>query len=167
MTRARPRLLKDVSANNYEKFAIGQAKQIVPINADGYIVTDGILLRRGENEYTLSGVPASQHWVQWHGEQGGYDVAFRTEPSSAFRFDKCDPVLFRYQLQGPRAQALVESVFGGPPAADPSGPRLHRSRRTPEGPGLRTFHQSHPGPRQPRRAEIPRGRQPFRPQLRP
>ena len=75
MTRARPRLLKDVGANNYEKFAIGQAKQIVPINADGYIVTDGILLRRGEQEYTLSGVPASQHWVQWHGEQGGYDVA--------------------------------------------------------------------------------------------
>ncbi|WP_433381215.1 aminomethyl transferase family protein [Actinoplanes sp. CA-142083] len=108
------KLLKAVTANNYEKFAIGQAKQIVPVNADGFIVTDGILLRRAENEYTLSGVPASQHWVQWHGEQGGYDVTFRTDPSSAFRKDGKDPALFRYQLQGPQAQELVESVFGGP-----------------------------------------------------
>ena len=108
------RLLAAVSANNYEKFAIGQAKQIVPVNRDGFIVTDGILLRRAEQEYTLSGVPASQHWVQWHGEQGGYDVTFRTDPSSAYRRDKKDPDLFRYQVQGPKAQELVESVFGGP-----------------------------------------------------
>jgi glycine cleavage system aminomethyltransferase T len=108
------RLLAAVSANNYEKFAIGQAKQIVPVNADGYIVTDGILARLGEQKYTLSGVPAAQHWVQWHGEQGGYDVTFRTDPSSAYRRPAGDPVLFRYQIQGPRAQELAVSVFGGP-----------------------------------------------------
>src|ERR1700742_5138370 len=52
------KLLAAVSANNYEKFAIGQAKQIVPVNRDGYIVTDGILARLGEQQYALSGVPA-------------------------------------------------------------------------------------------------------------
>ncbi|MFF5075772.1 aminomethyl transferase family protein [Actinoplanes sp. NPDC000266] len=107
------RLLAAVSANNYEKFAIGQAKQIVPVNRDGLIVTDGILAREGEQKYTLSGVPASQHWVQWHGEQGGYDVSFSTDPSSAFR-KSGDPKLFRFQVQGPLAQQLVEDVFGGP-----------------------------------------------------
>ena len=107
------RLLTAVSANNYENFAVGQAKQFVPVTANGHIITDGILLRRAENEYTLTGIPASQHWVQYHGEADGYDVAFDTDPSSAFRGD-ADPRIFRYQVQGPQARALVEKVFGGP-----------------------------------------------------
>jgi vanillate/3-O-methylgallate O-demethylase len=107
------RLLAAVSANNYEKFAIGQAKQIVPVTREGWIVTDGILAREAEQRYTLSGVPASQHWVQYHGEKGGYDVGFSTDPSSAYRGGG-DPKLFRLQVQGPLAQPLIESVFGGP-----------------------------------------------------
>ncbi|MEV6348154.1 aminomethyl transferase family protein [Actinoplanes sp. NPDC051851] len=108
------KLLAAVSANNYERFAIGQAKQIVPVTERGFIVTDGILAREAENRYLLSGIPASQHWVRYHGERGGYDVGFRTDPSSAYRPGGGDPGLFRYQVQGPLAQQLVESVFGGP-----------------------------------------------------
>ncbi|KPI01683.1 glycine cleavage T protein (aminomethyl transferase) [Actinobacteria bacterium OK074] len=107
------RLLTAVSANNYEKFAVGQAKQFIPVTEEGLIVTDGILLRESEQRYTLSGIPASQNWVKYHGEKGGYDVAFATDPSSAFRRGG-DPKLFRYQIQGPGATALVEQVFGGP-----------------------------------------------------
>jgi vanillate/3-O-methylgallate O-demethylase len=107
------RLLSAVSANNYENFAVGQAKQFVPVTANGDIVTDGILLREAENKYVLTGIPASQHWVQYHGEEGGYDVAFDEDPSSAFR-GGAGPRIFRYQVQGPHAKALVEKVFGGP-----------------------------------------------------
>ena len=39
------RLLAAVSANNYESFAPGQAKQFIPVAEDGNILTDGILLR--------------------------------------------------------------------------------------------------------------------------
>jgi glycine cleavage system aminomethyltransferase T len=108
------RLLADHGANNFEAFAIGQAKQYVPVTADGNIVTDGILAREAENRYTLSGVPAAQHWVQYHAEKGGYDVSLLTDPSSAFRKDDGDPVLFRYQVQGPLALDLVARAFGGP-----------------------------------------------------
>ncbi|MHA5052893.1 aminomethyl transferase family protein [Streptomyces sp. SD15] len=108
------RLLADYGANNFEKFAIGQAKQYVPVTRHGHIVTDGILSRESENAYLLSGVPACQHWVQYHAEKGGYDVAFVTDPSSAFRPGGGDPKLFRYQIQGPQANELVEKVFGGP-----------------------------------------------------
>ena len=107
------RLLMAVSANNYEKFALGQAKQFVPVTRNGDIVTDGILLREAENRYVLSGIPAAQHWVQYHGEKDGYDVSFDTDPSSAFR-GGADPRIFRYQVQGPAAKALVEKVFAGP-----------------------------------------------------
>ena len=64
------RLLRDVSANNYEKFAVGQAKQFVPVTGDGNIVTDGILARTAEQSYVLSGIPAAQNWVKYHGASG-------------------------------------------------------------------------------------------------
>jgi glycine cleavage system aminomethyltransferase T len=107
------RLLGAVSANNYESFAIGQAKQFIPVTNDGNIVTDGILMRTGDETYTLSGIPAAQNWVRYHGEKGGYDVSFVTDPSSAFRHGG-DPALFRYQVQGPLAAGLIERAFGGP-----------------------------------------------------
>lgn len=108
------RVLADHGVNNFEKFAVGQAKQYVPVTRHGHIVTDGILAREGENAYLLSGIPAAQHWVQYHAEKGGYDVSCITDPSSAFRPGGKDPKLFRYQIQGPRVLDLVESVFGGP-----------------------------------------------------
>ncbi|MEU6198657.1 aminomethyl transferase family protein [Streptomyces sp. NPDC047061] len=108
------RVLADHGVNNFEKFAIGQAKQYVPVTRDGRIVTDGILARHAENKYLLSGIPAAQHWVRYHAEKGGYDVAFETDASSAFRPGGGDPKLFRYQIQGPLAIELIEKVFGGP-----------------------------------------------------
>ncbi len=107
------RLLKAVGANDFESFEIGQAKQFVPVTAAGHIVTDGILMREGPQKYILSGVPASQTWVRYHGETGGYDVSFRSDPDSATRRGG-DPVLFRYQVQGPRALEVTERAFGGP-----------------------------------------------------
>jgi vanillate/3-O-methylgallate O-demethylase len=107
------RLLQAVSANDFEHFAIGQAKQFVPVTQEGNIVTDGILLRTAADKYILSGVPSAQNWVKYHGEKGGYDVSAAIDPDSAFR-KSGQPVLFRYQLQGRRALELTERVFGGP-----------------------------------------------------
>ncbi|MFE4964495.1 aminomethyl transferase family protein [Streptomyces sp. NPDC056660] len=108
------RLLAEHGTNDFERFAIGQAKQYVPVTRAGHIVTDGILLREDGNRYLLSGIPAAQHWVRYHAEHGGYDVAFVTDPSSAFRPGGGDPRLFRYQIQGPLALEVVARVFGGP-----------------------------------------------------
>jgi glycine cleavage system aminomethyltransferase T len=106
------RLLADFSANNYENFAVGQAKQFVPVTERGDIVTDGILMRNGTDSYTLTGPPASQSWILYHGAKGGYDVEFVDDIDSEFR--QGDPVLFRYQVQGPLALDLVAKAFGGP-----------------------------------------------------
>ena len=106
------RVLSDHSANNFESFEVGQAKQFVPVTSRGLIVTDGILMRNADDSYTLSGPPASQSWVLYHGQKGNYDVEFVDDIDSEYR--QGDPVLFRYQIQGPNALALVETVFGGP-----------------------------------------------------
>jgi glycine cleavage system aminomethyltransferase T len=111
------RLLSAVSANNYDSFATGQAKQFIPVTARGALITDGILLRESECRYVLSGIPAAQNWVKYHGERGGYDATFDTDPSTNFRHG-ADPRIFRYQVQGPLARELVETALRGPlPAA--------------------------------------------------
>ncbi len=107
------RLLMDYSANNYDNFVVGQAKQFVPVTREGLIVTDGILMRDGEERFNLSGVPASQSWIRYFGEKGGYDVEMRVDPDSGLRKGG-DPMIFRYQIQGPSAMALAETLFGGP-----------------------------------------------------
>ncbi|MFF2487176.1 aminomethyl transferase family protein [Microbacterium sp. NPDC058062] len=107
------RLLGEVSANNVENFEIGQAKQFVPVAADGNIITDGILLRDGEESFVLSGVPAAQNWVTSHAVAGGYDIEYSTDGSMEFRFGE-QPRLFRMQVQGPRALDVVHKAFGGP-----------------------------------------------------
>jgi len=105
------RLLDEVSANNYRDFAIGQAKQFIAVSYDGNLVMDGILMRTGEETYTLSGVSAAQNWVKYHAERGGYDVSYETDPESSFR-GGADPRLFRFQIQGPAALQVYESAFG-------------------------------------------------------
>jgi len=107
------RLLSELSANDYRSFAIGQAKQFLPVTQEGHIVNDGILLRQGEDRYVLSGVPPAHHWVTYHAEHGDYDVEWTSDPSMEFRPGE-QPELFRFQVQGPRAMDLVERAFGGP-----------------------------------------------------
>jgi vanillate/3-O-methylgallate O-demethylase len=107
------RLLMDYSANNYENFVVGQAKQFVPVSARGHLITDGILMRDATERFNLSGVPASQSWIRYQGETGGYDVEMKVDPDSGLRKEG-EPILFRYQVQGPQALALTEAMFGGP-----------------------------------------------------
>lgn len=106
------RLLRDHSANNYEKFAVNQAKQFVPVTEEGFLVGDGILLRRAEDQYTLTGRPTAQMWLTFHAGKG-YDVELISDPDCRRDRDH-RPKLFRYQIQGPRAAELIENAFGGP-----------------------------------------------------
>lgn len=107
------RLLSEVTANNYENFAVNQAKQIVPVTERGLLVMDGILMRDAVDRYTLSGIAVAQNWVKYHADQGGYDVTYETNVESAYR-GGADPALFRFQIQGPLALELVERAFGAP-----------------------------------------------------
>ena len=107
------KMLSEVSANNYENFAVDQAKQFVTVNSDGLLVGDGILLRRGEQDYTLTGRPTAQNWITYHAQRGGYDVSLNSDPDCS-RDPNHQPPFFRYQIQGPLAQQIIEAAFDGP-----------------------------------------------------
>jgi vanillate/3-O-methylgallate O-demethylase len=107
------RMLSELSANNYQKFAVNQAKQFVAVNENGFLVGDAILLRRGEQDYVITGRPTAQNWITYHAQQGGYDVELNSDPDCS-RDPSHIPPFFRYQIQGPLAQQLIEAAFGGP-----------------------------------------------------
>ena len=107
------RMLSELSTNDYVKTAVDQAKQFVAVNEDGFLIGDGILLRRGEQDYVLTGRPTAQNWVTYQAQQGGYDVELVSDPDCS-RDPSHVPPFFRYQIQGPLAQQLVEAAFGGP-----------------------------------------------------
>jgi glycine cleavage system aminomethyltransferase T len=121
------RMLSEISVNDYEDFVIGRAKQFVPVTPRGHIITDAIVMRLEENRFVVSGVAAAETWVRYHAASGRYDVTFLTDPNSGNRFAEPnyaspgmavkgqEPMLFRYQVQGPAAMEIVTRALGGPP----------------------------------------------------
>ena len=106
------RLLSDLGVNSFEHFAVNRAKQFVACNEDGFVIGDAILFHLGDGHLSLVGRPPAINWVQFNAGIGGYDVrAERDERSAVNRGTRrC----YRYQVQGPKALAVIEAATGRP-----------------------------------------------------
>jgi glycine cleavage system aminomethyltransferase T len=107
------RLLSDLAVNTFANFGVGKAKQFVAVNPDGHLIGDAILFHLEEDLFDLVGHPMVIDWVTFHLERGDYDATVERDDNSAVRASG-PPKLFRYELQGPTAGALVEEVTGAP-----------------------------------------------------
>jgi vanillate/3-O-methylgallate O-demethylase len=105
------RLLSDLGINSFASFGPMQAKQYVCCNGDGHYVGDAILTCEEEKQVHLVGKPNLLNWVRFHIETGKYDarVAAFDRPSP----NLADRRLFRFQVQGPNAQAIIEEATEG------------------------------------------------------
>jgi glycine cleavage system aminomethyltransferase T len=108
------KLLSDTGVNSFAKFPVDAAKQFVAVNHEGYLIGDAILFHLEEDRYDLVGWFMVLDWVQFIGETGDYDVTFERDANSLMREPGVDPVLYRYELQGPHALALMEKLTGAP-----------------------------------------------------
>ena len=109
-------LLSYLTINSFKNFTVNKAKQFVPCSYDGYVIGDGILFYLEENKLLFVGRAPTANWIQFHAETGGYDVSIiRDDRSPARPMGK--PVMriaYRYQIQGPNAEQLIEKLNGGP-----------------------------------------------------
>lgn len=107
------RLLSQLAINSFTGFEPGRAKQLVVCNPDGYVIGDGILFYLEPNVLQLVGRPSAHNWVEYHARTGGYDVELEWDQWSI-----ADPhrprKVYRFQVQGPHAPALLEKLIGGP-----------------------------------------------------
>ncbi|QEW01149.1 aminomethyl transferase family protein [Microbacterium caowuchunii] len=109
--------LETISPNTFATFRPGVAKQLISVNRDGYLIGDGILFYNSADAEGL--VLVGHHilidWVRFTIEKAqaaGKDVHMRLEPNSHMR--QGPPTFYRYELQGPRADDVMEKLFDGP-----------------------------------------------------
>ncbi|MBP2437175.1 hypothetical protein [Microbacterium amylolyticum] len=102
------RLLSRIGVNSFANFGPGRAKQFVAVNHEGFLIGDAILFHLDDGEFDLVGHPMVIDWVQFHGETGDEEVSFMRDGNSLVRDG--NPALYRYEIQGPRAMELMESV---------------------------------------------------------
>ncbi|MER6936206.1 glycine cleavage T C-terminal barrel domain-containing protein [Nocardioides sp. NPDC127514] len=92
------RLFKDLSVNSFENFPIGKAKHCIQCNDDGKVISEGILLRHGEDDFEYEcGTP---QWLYYNIVTGGYDV------------DVEFPLTHKLQVSGPKSLPLLEKLVG-------------------------------------------------------
>jgi vanillate/3-O-methylgallate O-demethylase len=111
-------MLSGISPNTFANFRPGVAKQLISVNHAGYVIGDGILFYHSDDRegLVLIGHHILIDWVRYNAEKAqaaGKDVHHRLEANSAMR-GGVDPTYFRYEIQGPQADHVMEKLWGGP-----------------------------------------------------
>jgi glycine cleavage system aminomethyltransferase T len=106
------KLLSHLGVNSFKDFKPNQAKQFIACNHNGFVIGDAILFPLGANRFNLVGRPPAADWVEYNISAGGYNVTAERDERSAVNQGRRQ--VFRYQVQGPNAAALMERVTGKP-----------------------------------------------------
>ncbi|HWH27262.1 MAG TPA: aminomethyl transferase family protein [Pseudolysinimonas sp.] len=106
----RVRLVSDTAVNSFANFGAGMAKQYVPVNEQGYVIGDAILLGLSDDELVIVGNTPCLNWIKYQAKLGNYDVTF-VQDNGGFE----GPVpkrMYRYEVQGPKALQVIEKAVG-------------------------------------------------------
>jgi vanillate/3-O-methylgallate O-demethylase len=68
------KLCSYTTVNSFTGFVPGKAKQMIPVNHDGFVIGDGILFHLEQDELLFVGRAPTVNWLQFHAETGGFDV---------------------------------------------------------------------------------------------
>lgn len=104
------RLFSDTGINDVSTFGRNQAKQFVACGPDGKFIADAVLFGMEDDSWSLVGPSAAANWVQYQAEIGGYDVEVTADHATAY--NPFPRKLWRYQLNGPLTQDVVERAVG-------------------------------------------------------
>lgn len=107
------KVLERVGVNSFRNFQPGQAKQLVAVSPEGYLVGDGILFYLPDGRLKLVSRPGINNYVRFHAETGGYEVRVDVDQWSV-QDPQRPRTVYRYELQGPLAPQLLEVLNGGP-----------------------------------------------------
>ncbi len=110
------KLISDTAINSMKGFAPNKAKQYVPTTPAGNVIGDGILFYLEEEHLVYVGRAPAANWLMFHAETGGYNVDIvKDDRSPARPMGKAiTRQFYRYQIQGPNAEQVIEKLNGGP-----------------------------------------------------
>ncbi len=110
------KLLSDTAINSMKGFTVDKAKQYVPTTPYGHVIGDGIIFYLAPEEFVYVGRAPASNWLRFQAATGGYDVKVELDDRSPMR-PMGKPVtrsVWRFQIQGPKAWAIIEKLNGGP-----------------------------------------------------
>lgn len=110
------KLLSKLAINSFANFPVNRAKQFIPCSYDGNVIGDGILFHLAENDFVFVGRAPTANWIQFHAETGNYKLEITKDDRSPGN-PKGNAVVrtcYRYQIQGPNAEQVIEKLNGGP-----------------------------------------------------
>lgn len=105
--------LQGLGINSFKGFVPMKAKQFVPVTPYGHVIGDVILFYLAEEKFNLVGRAPTLNWLMFHG-QGREDVTLTYDERTAARPDPENRRHYRYQVQGPNANAVIEDATGKP-----------------------------------------------------
>ena len=114
--RDAPKVFSDTTINSMAGFTLNKAKQYVPTTPYGHVIGDGILFYLAAEELLYVGRAPASNWRRYQATTGGYDVEVEHDDRSPMR-PMGKPVtrsVWRFQIQGPKAWAIIEKLNGGP-----------------------------------------------------
>lgn len=109
-------MLNYLGINSFKNFTPGKAKQFVPTTYSGHVIGDGILFHLEQGVYEFVGRAPAANWIVFHAETGDWNVEIDHDDRSPGR-PMGKPVSrrwYRYQIQGPKADQLIQKMHGGP-----------------------------------------------------
>ncbi|WP_394194491.1 hypothetical protein [Microbacterium foliorum] len=94
------RFFQDLSVNSFGNFEVGRAKHSVQCSPEGRVLTEGILMRLGDEEVKFTGGPI--YWAEYQFQKGDYDATLVQRGTKDFII----------QVQGPRSLDIIERASG-------------------------------------------------------
>jgi len=110
------KLISDTAVNSTKTFKVNQAKQYVPVTPYGHVIGDGIMFYLAEEEFVYVGRAPAANWLIYQAQTHGYDVEIEKDDRSPSRpmGTPVKRVFWRFQIQGPNAWKIIETLHGGP-----------------------------------------------------
>jgi vanillate/3-O-methylgallate O-demethylase len=110
------KLVSYTTINSFANFPVNKAKQMVPCSHDGYVIGDGILFHLAADEMLFVGRAPTVNWLQFQAETGGFkvDIVRDDRSPSHPRGNAVTRRHYRYQVQGPNAEKILQKLNGGP-----------------------------------------------------
>jgi vanillate/3-O-methylgallate O-demethylase len=94
--------LSQAGINDLSRFATGQVKHHVQLDGNGWVASEGVLIRLGEEEFAYTA--GSCDWLTWRFGQGGWDA----------ELTDISPETFIFGVQGPQSLFILEKALGEP-----------------------------------------------------
>jgi vanillate/3-O-methylgallate O-demethylase len=94
--------LGQAGLNDLSRFETGQVRHHVQLDRNGWIASEGVLIRLGEDEFSYTA--GSCDWLSWQFSQGMWDA----------ELIDISPETFIFGVQGPQSLFILEKAVGEP-----------------------------------------------------